>query len=175
MQVVKYGLLGLLAKEPRHGYELKAAFEELLGGSWPLNIGQVYSTLGRLERDDLVEAEVVAQDPLPDRKVYSITEAGRDDLRQWMDEPMQPPVRLRDELFLKVLLQSCLAGNDPRPLIARQRQRNFQTLAELASVRSDRSVDPSTVLLVDGVMLHIEADLKWLELCEDQLNARGHL
>jgi DNA-binding PadR family transcriptional regulator len=172
MQLVKYGLLGLLAKEPRHGYELKVAFEELLGGSWPLNIGQVYSTLGRLERDALVEAEVVAQDPLPDRKVYSITQTGRDDLARWMDEPNEAPVRLRDDLFLKVLLQSRFAGADSRPLIARQRQIYLQALAELSALRSD---DQFPRLLVEAAMLHIEADLKWLELCEDRLNARGQL
>jgi DNA-binding PadR family transcriptional regulator len=169
MQVVKYGLLGLLTKEPRHGYELKGAFEDLLGGSWPLNIGQVYSTLGRLERDGLVDAEVVAQDPLPDRKVYSITQAGRDDLARWMEEPSEATLRLRDELFLKVVLQSRLDGADPGPLIARQRQHYFQTLAELSAIHG---VDAATKLLVDGAMLHIEADLKWLDLFENQ---RGQL
>jgi DNA-binding PadR family transcriptional regulator len=170
MQIVKYGLLGLLAKEPRHGYELKASFEELLGGSWPLNIGQVYTTLARLERDGLVEAEVVAQEPLPDRKVYSITPGGRDDLTTWMDEPSEAPVRVRDELFLKVLLQMRLEGADPGLLIARQRQRHMQSLADLQGARG--GADSTTQLLVDAAMLHIEADLKWLDLCENRLGGQ---
>jgi DNA-binding PadR family transcriptional regulator len=170
MQTVKYGLLGLLAKEPRHGYELKSSFEQLLGETWPLNIGQVYSTLGRLERDGLVAGEVVAQDPLPDRKVYSITQAGRDDLAAWLDEPAEAPVRIRDELFLKVVLHTRLAGRDPLPLIARQRQRHLQALSELAAARD--GADETTGLLVEAAMLHIEADLRWLELCEDRVRGQ---
>jgi DNA-binding PadR family transcriptional regulator len=167
MQIVKYGLLGLLAKEPHHGYELKSAFEDLLGDSWPLNIGQVYSTLARLERDRLVEAELVAQDALPDRKVYHITPAGRDDLTTWIDEPSEPPVRVRDELFLKVVLQMRLDGRDPGILISRQRARHLQSLADLPSART--AIDATTQLLVDAAMLHIEADLRWLDLCEERL------
>jgi DNA-binding PadR family transcriptional regulator len=167
MQIVKYGLLGLLAKEPKHGYELKAEFEELLGGSWPLNIGQVYSTLGRCERDGLVSSEVVTQDVLPDRRVYSITQAGRDELASFLGEPGEPPLRIRDELFLKVLLASRLHGHDPMRLITRQRQRHLQSLSELAALRGELSV--AAELVVEGAMLHVEADLRWLDLCEQRL------
>ena len=80
----KYALLGLLAQEPRHGYDLKTAFETLLGGTWPLNIGQVYSTLSRLERDGFVESQVVPQDLLPDRKVYALTQTGLEELDRWL-------------------------------------------------------------------------------------------
>ena len=167
MQIVKYGLLGLLAKEPKHGYELKAEFEELLGGSWPLNIGQVYTTLARCDRDSLVESEVVEQDALPDRRVYSITQAGRDELERFLDEPGEPPMRLRDEVFLKILLAARLKGADPGRLIARQRQRHLQSLSELAALRGQLA--PAAELVVEGAMLHVEADLRWLDLCEDRL------
>src|SRR6185436_4030481 len=75
--MLKYLLLALLAKAPQHGYELKQSFEDMLGGTWLLNIGQVYTTLGRLEEDGLIEPTVVRQDLLPDRKVYSLTASQR--------------------------------------------------------------------------------------------------
>src|SRR5947208_15504267 len=86
--VLKFALLGLLAKESRHGYDLKRAFERLLGGTWPINIGQIYTTLTRLERDGLVTAETVTQTSVPDRKVYSLTPAGHDALAEWLAQPV---------------------------------------------------------------------------------------
>lgn len=169
MQAVKFALLGLLADEPSHGYDLKGDFEELLGGSWPLNIGQVYSTLARLERDGLVESRVVRQNPLPDRKVYSITEQGRAELERWLTEPSEGPLPLRDEVFVKVLVAERTKGSVPSALIARQRQHYFQTMGELAALRASEKLDETTKLIVDGAMLHVEAYLRWLELCEDRL------
>ena len=100
--MLRYVVLGLLGAEPRYGYELKAVFEAFLGGTWPLNIGQVYTTLTRLERDGLVVAEVVPQDQTPDRKVYALTDAGRAELDAWLAAVEIGPVRLRDEFFLRI-------------------------------------------------------------------------
>src|SRR4051794_22907006 len=111
--MLKYVLLGLLDAEPRYGYELKAVFEQFLGGTWPLNIGQVYTALSRLERQGLVECQVVPQDLLPDRKVYALTAKGRDELRAWADDPDDGPVSLRDPFFLKIAVAS-LTGESPR-------------------------------------------------------------
>ena len=133
--VLKYVLLALLARSEAHGYELRSAFENLLGGTWPLNIGQVYTALARLEADGLVSCEVVAQDLLPDRKVYSLTESGRQELKRWTEEPADGPVRLRDELFLKVMARSLLRRGDPLSLVWRQRQSHMQSLAELTAMR----------------------------------------
>lgn len=169
MHAVKYALLGLLASAPRHGYDLKAAFEELLGGSWPLNIGQVYTTLARLERDGFVRSRVVPQDLVPDRKVYEITAPGRDELERWLEQPANGPVRLKDELFVKVLVQSLVKGGNARALIGRQRREHLQTLAQLAELQADDDLNPATRLIVEGAMLHVEADLQWLELCEERL------
>src|SRR5437763_12827146 len=96
----RFVLLGLLDAEPRYGYDLKAVFEEFLGGTWPLNIGQVYTTLARLEQEGLVSCEVVPQQLLPDRKVYSLTDAGEHQLSRWADQAVAGPIRLRDEFFL---------------------------------------------------------------------------
>jgi DNA-binding PadR family transcriptional regulator len=172
MQAVKYALLGLLSLRARHGYDLKGAFEDLLGGAWPLNVGQVYTTLGRLERDGLVQSEVVPQDLVPDRKVYRITKQGERDLTDWLGEPTSEVVRLKDEFFIKVLVGGLVNGGDPRDLIQKQRREYFQALADLAALRANDELNPMTRLLVDGAMLHVEADLRWLDLCEERFGTR---
>ncbi|HYZ93581.1 MAG TPA: PadR family transcriptional regulator [Actinomycetota bacterium] len=173
MHAVKYALLGLLATGRRHGYDLKGAFEDLLGGSWELNIGQVYTTLARLERDGLVRSRIVPQDLVPDRKVYEITPAGRTELKRWLGEPANGPVRLKDELLVKVLVQSVVKDGDAGDLIARQRLQHLQTLSQLSELREDEDLNPATRLIVEGAMLHVEADLEWLDLCEERLTRRG--
>jgi DNA-binding PadR family transcriptional regulator len=169
MTMLKHMLLALLSLEPRHGYDLKNAFETLLGGTWPLNIGQVYTTLSRLERDDLVESEVVPQELLPDRKVYAITEKGREALAQWLRQPASDSIRLKDEFFIKLLVHQLVGSKDALPLIRKQVQVYMQKTAQLISLRSDASLDPATILLIDGAILHLEADLRWLDLCEERL------
>ena len=166
--MLKYAILGLLAQEPRHGYDLRNAFETLLGGTWPLNIGQVYTTLSRLERDGFVESQVIPQELLPDRKVYSLTQEGKDELEQWLEEPTQGTIRLKDEFFIKLLILQMVDSSDPTNLIRRQRQVYMQNLAQLTNLLSDTNLDPSTTLLVEGAILHVEADLDWLDLCEER-------
>lgn len=162
-------LLGLLDAEPRYGYELKAVFESFLGGTWPLNPGQVYTTLARLERDGCVVAEVVPQDGLPDRKVYALTDTGRDELHRWFDGVDRGPVRLRDELFLKVAVRSLTDPASAATLIAAQRAAHLDALAELQSATDDAHVEPTTGLLIEGAMLRLEADLRWLDVAESRL------
>ncbi len=167
--MLKYALLGLLAQAARHGYDLKNAFEAMLGGTWPLNIGQVYTTLARLERDGLVESQVVPQDLLPDRKVYSLTGAGREELARWLAEPTTGSIRLKDEFFLKLLAHQLAGSDGSLALIWKQRQVYMQTLAQLTALRTDPSLELATALLVEGAILHVEADLGWLDLCEERL------
>ena len=167
--MLKHMLLGLLKQESRHGYDLKNAFENLLGGTWLLNIGQVYTTLARLERDGLVESETVLQDLLPDRKVYTITPAGEEELEIWLTESASENIRLKNEFFIKLLVHRLVSSDDFKTLIWKQRQTNMQTLAELTSLHSDQSLEPVTNLLIEGAILQIEADLKWLDLCEQRL------
>ena len=119
--MLKYLLLALLAKAPHHGYELKQSFEDMLGGTWLLNIGQVYTTLGRLEEDGLIEPTVVRQDLLPDRKVYSLTQLGEKELRRWLEEPVVGLIRLREEVFLKIVAQGIADPAAALALIASQR------------------------------------------------------
>ena len=169
--MLKYALLGLLAQEPRHGYDLKNAFETMLGGTWPLNIGQVYTTLARLERDGLVESQVVPQDLLPDRKVYSLTAMGQEELDRWLAEPTKESIRLKDEFFIKLLVHQFISPQGSLALIWKQRQVYMQTLTDLTALRVDPALDPATRLLMEGAILHVEADLEWLDLCEESLKS----
>jgi DNA-binding PadR family transcriptional regulator len=173
--MVKDVLLALLAKGPKHGYELKSDFEDLLGGTWDLNVGQVYLTLGRLERDGLVESDVVPQDTRPDRKVYAITKLGRKELDRWSNEPVQDPVHLRAELLLKVMVHALIESDDPQALIWGQRQRHLELLSQLLALRDEPDLATSTALLVEAGVAHLEADLKWLDVVERRLGRRRKL
>lgn len=166
--MLKYVLLGLLAKGPAHGYELRAAVQQLFGGTWDLNVGQVYTTLARLERDGLVESERVAQAAFPDRRVCSLTEAGSQALLDWLPNPV-PSSHLKQELFAKVLLHAVLDAGDAVAFIRLQRQRCLESLAELNRLRADDGTDPATQLLIDGAVFHVDADVRWLEECETRL------
>ena len=171
--MLKFLVLALLSGKPRYGYDLKSVFEEFLGGTWPLNIGQVYTTLSRLEAEGLVQCELVPQELLPDRKVYSLTADGEAELLAWADTPSEGPIRLRDDFFLKVLARSIIDDGDVRGLVTKQRRSHLLALAELATLRTDPSIHPATALLLEGAMLRAEADLKWLDLCEQRLKELG--
>ncbi len=169
--MLKYALLALLAEEPRHGYDLKQAFESMLGHTWSVNIGQVYSTLARLERDGLVACAEVPQERLPNRKVCHLTEQGREALAAWLTEPATPSARLRVDFYLKLLMARRSGVVDLRTLIDRQRQALLQSLADLTPLLTDP--DEERRLLAEGLQLHLEADLRWLERCEEVWESHG--
>lgn len=178
---VREGLLALLADGPSHGYQLKVGFETATGGVWPLNVGQVYTTLDRLERDGLVAA-----DEHDGQKTYAITAAGTLALGEWWeatpgDEP--PP---RDELLLKVLFA---IEQDPAradAVIARQRHavlsllQNRRRAARARATTSEEARPPdgpelAGTLMDDALVVRAEADLRWLDLCEERLAQRKKL
>jgi DNA-binding PadR family transcriptional regulator len=169
--MIKFLLLGLLAARPRHGYELKALFEELFGGTWPLNPGQVYMTLQKLEDEGLVTSEVVAQDLLPDRRVYSITEDGRGELKKWTTESSDGPIRIREEMVAKVLTAIVTDDTSATDLVWAQRRQHLQALASLRDKKNDPSLSLATRLVIDGAILRAESDLRWLDLCEERLQS----
>jgi DNA-binding PadR family transcriptional regulator len=171
---VKHALLGLLAQRPMHGYELKSAFEETVGTLWDLNIGQIYNTLRLLERDGLVELQGQEQEGRgPPRKVYAIAEAGRQELAHWMDEPLRQPRRLKDAFYIKLVFHRLLGLGDIQTLIWNQRQAYLQVLRQLNDMRAevDPEDDPLTTLLLEGGAFHLEADLEWLDRCEELLGS----
>jgi len=167
--VLRFVLLGLLDAEPRYGYELKAVFEQFLGGTWQLNIGQIYTTLGKLEGDGWVASQVVPQDASPDRKVYELTPRGRRALAEWAGTTEDGPVRLREEMFLKVAVLSLRDSGGARALIHGQRVAHLATLASLTDLQRDPAQHPATELLLEAAMLRLEADLRWLDLAEARL------
>jgi DNA-binding PadR family transcriptional regulator len=170
---MRYAFLALLANQPRHGYDLKLALEQVFDEALPpMNAGQVYTTLARLERDGLVRGARVAEDRR-DKRVYELTEAGRAALAGWLSEPAPGP-QLKDEFLMKLVF-SQMAGVDvthePAEMIARQRRAYLQSLRELNDLagRLAAGSNQAAALLAEGAILHLEADLKWLDLCEEQL------
>jgi DNA-binding PadR family transcriptional regulator len=166
---VRHAVLALLADRPAHGYEIKRGLEQRFGSVVaPLNAGQVYTTLQRLQRDELVADDAVAQSGRPDKRVYRLTAAGRRALEEWLGVP-SAPTRLRDDFFMKLVFAQSLGLADPAALIARQREAYLRSLGELERVLADGGADGTTALVVEGAALHLEADLKWLDRCEEVL------
>jgi DNA-binding PadR family transcriptional regulator len=161
-------LLALLAKEPAHGYELKTQLEQIFGEAYPSpNIGQIYVTLQRLERDGLVRSQDVVQATRPNKRVYELTEAGYDALAGWIDQPSEGP-RVRDDFFMKLALSQLARISDRLGLITRQRHHCLGQLRSL-SVLATTADKPIPRLLIEGAMLHLQADLDWLQRCQDEL------
>ena len=163
-------LLALLAKEPAHGYELKQALEQTFGAAYPQpNIGQIYVTLGRLENNGLIRWQDVSQSSRPNKRVYEITDAGREDLAKWFEEPTDGP-RVRDEFFLKLVLAPETGLADRLALINKQRRHYLNTMRGLSRLAAAEDRDNRVAqLLIEGAMLHLQADLDWLERCQEEL------
>jgi DNA-binding PadR family transcriptional regulator len=170
---LKFALLALLSSGPAHGYELKQRFESRFNAVWPpVNIGQIYTTLQRLERDGLVHGYEVEQAGRPAKHVFEITEAGYRALSEWFHET-DPAPRIRDELFLKLVLSRESDLADPRAIIESRRNVLLQELRDLNQLASEQGDDQAALLLIDGTVLHLEADLKWLDLCEQSLGTEA--
>ncbi|MEZ4832077.1 MAG: helix-turn-helix transcriptional regulator [Caldilineaceae bacterium] len=175
---LKHALLALLADEPSYGYELNRRFEDALGPLWPLREAQVYNNLRALEDAGLVVLEArVEQENSPDRKRYAVTEAGREELQSWLLAPVRSSRKLKDDFYLKL---SILGGVLRRPehlieLLWRQREVTLQQLRELeqALIEAESGEDDVTAALLEGAILHTEADLTWLDRCEERLLQEG--
>jgi DNA-binding PadR family transcriptional regulator len=171
---MRYPFLAVLAAGPAYGYELRSTLQERFGEVLPpLNAGQVYTTLGRLERDGLVAGQDVVQERRPNKRVYSITDAGRTAIKEWVERPTTR-THLKDEFFLKLVLAAEAGLADARSLIARERQACLQALRDLDELAtSKRQAGAVARLMLEGAALHLEADLKWLDRCEAQLERGG--
>lgn len=166
---MKYYFLSLLAQSPTHGYDLLQSYERMFAAVLPaLNAGQIYTTLGRLERDGLVQKSEVAQEGKPDKNVYELTQVGRQALGAWFAEPLTGP-RLKDNFFLKLVSARMSGLVDPCGLIAAQRQQYLQSLHNLnaLALQPEMAAEPAKGVLIQGAILHLKADLEWLDLCEE--------
>nr|MDT0661399.1 PadR family transcriptional regulator [Micromonospora sp. DSM 115978] len=165
---IRHGLLALLERGPMYGYQLRSAFEESTAATWPLNIGQVYTTLARLERDELVR-------PLPEndggQRPYEITNAGRAELALWFSSPISRTDRPRDELAIKLALAITTPGVDVRAVVQTQRSATMRALQEFTrlKVRDDRPGDLAWRLVLDALVFQAEAEVRWLDHCESSL------
>jgi DNA-binding PadR family transcriptional regulator len=171
LRVVQEVLLALLAKEASHGYQLRARLALALGPlAGALNDGQVYVTLTRLERAGLLTSTRVGQTDRPDRKVYALTDAGRDRVGEWMHDTSWPKPAPA-EFHLKLVSAAAAGLADPVRLVDGQRRELLVALAQAqraALAEPDGSV---SALLLEGVVLRLQADLRWLEACARYWNS----
>jgi DNA-binding PadR family transcriptional regulator len=135
-----------------------------------LNAGQIYSTLARLERDGLVVGQSVEGDSRR-KRVYELTKAGRTALAGWIEAPV-PGTRLKDEFFMKLVILASAGLAEPKALIAGQRREYLQSLRDLDATLTANGNRPAAELLVEGAVLHLKADLEWLDLIEQRLPMR---
>jgi DNA-binding PadR family transcriptional regulator len=170
---VRHAVLGLLAQHPRHGYELRAAFQALVGGeeNWDVKPAQIYTTLTRLEQGGFVAEDSIEQDAGPEKRIYAITLAGRKILAEWFARGIDPGHQ-HDEFFLKLMIGLASGAADPYRLIQSQRAYLFQELHDITEHRShaDPSRELAMIFLLDKAVMHLEADLRWLDMIEARLD-----
>ena len=161
-------LLGLLDREPSHGYDLKRDYDAYFGRGRPLPFGQVYATLARLARDGKAVAGDAEPGAGPDRKRYTITQTGKYEVEEWLGEPIPAEPYLQTDLFVKVVL-SLMLGRPAEEYLDVQRAAHLQRMRELTDLkRQGNLVD---VLLADHGLFHLEADLRWIDLTAARLTA----
>jgi DNA-binding PadR family transcriptional regulator len=164
---VPLALLGLLEREPSHGYDLKRDYDAYFGRGRPLPYGQVYATLARLARDGKVVPGEVEPGAGPDRKRYAITDIGRCEVEAWLAEPVEPEPHLQTVLFVKVVL-ALMLGHSAARYLDIQRGAHLRRMRELTELkRSGTLVDG---LLADHGLFHLEADLRWIDMTSARLD-----
>lgn len=168
---IHHAVLALLAEGTSYGYELKSRFEESVGPQWgELNIGHLYQVLDRLERDRLVTKRVVPQQDRPDRVVYRLTRAGREELEGWLETPFVRRA-YRDDLFLKLFAAARLGGEQLETFLRVQREAFLTELAALGKLRRLHREEPLISLLIEAATLHTKADLRLVDRAEAAMPA----
>jgi DNA-binding PadR family transcriptional regulator len=159
--------LGLLEARPRHGYDLKRAYDERFGADRPLAYGQVYATLSRLLKHGLVSVDGVESGEGPERKRYAITDAGVADVERWLAQAEKPEPYLQSTLYMKVVL-ALLSGRPAAEVLDTQRAEHLRLMRALT--RRKAAGDLAEQLICDHALFHLEADLRWLELTTARLD-----
>ena len=162
---VKHALLTLLDRGPMHGYQLRAEFEASTGATWPLNIGQVYSTLARLERDGLVSPVEGGDES---QRLYAITEAGHDEVVAWFATPVAGEPA-RNEVTIKLAFAAGTPGLDVAEVVQIQRRATIKALQDYTRARERAGADLAWQLVVDSLIFAAEAEVRWLDHCETRL------
>jgi DNA-binding PadR family transcriptional regulator len=170
---VRHAMLGLIAERPRHGYDLLLAFEALVGGAavWEVKPAQIYATLARLEDAGQIVQEAVTQDGGPERHIYGITTSGLEELRTWFETPVSSDHQ-RDEVFVKLMVSLLRTEASAIDVIRVQRAALYRELHRIMDLRqqTDPTVDLAHALLWDKAVMHVEANLRWLDMVEARLD-----
>ncbi|WP_329039003.1 PadR family transcriptional regulator [Streptomyces sp. NBC_00178] len=170
---IRHGLLALLEQGPRYGSQLRTEFESRTGATWPLNVGQVYTTLSRLERDGMV-----TQDGKDDagHALHAITDAGRTELRSWFETPVDRSSPPRDELAIKLAMAVGAPGVDITAIIQSQRSHTLKAMQDYTRLKAQAlAEDPADrdgvawLLVVEQLIFQAEAEARWLDHCESRL------
>ncbi|MEV6650190.1 PadR family transcriptional regulator [Streptomyces sp. NPDC051219] len=174
---IRHGLLALLERGPRYGSQLRTEFESRTGATWPLNVGQVYTTLGRLERDGMV---VPSGEDDAGHALYAITDAGREELHSWYERPVDRTSPPRDELSIKLAMAVGAPGVDIRAVIQAQRHATVKAMQDytrlkaraLAAIESGGARerdDVAWLLVLEQLIFQTEAEARWLDHSESRL------
>lgn len=160
---VKHAILILLSQSSRHRYDLKVSFESMVYNQWEINAGQIYTTIDRLVRDGLVD-EAPAEES--DLRIYHITTNGENEVNQWLLSPVEKPL-LKDEFYFKLLCAKQLNYNTVQNIVKKQKETIIKNIFELQLLRKkiERTPENEIILyLIEGKMLHLEADMKWVDM-----------
>ena len=165
---VRHALLALLSDGPKFGLQLQQEFETRTGEVWPLNVGQVYTTLQRLERDGLVESEEAERDG--PQKDFRITSAGSHELADWLRTPPDSAIPPRDELVIKVLVGLRLPGVDIHGIVQAHRRHLVETMQRYTHLKAEASdQDVGLALVVDAEIFRLEGIIRWLDAADARL------
>ena len=163
---VRQSLLAMLDEGPRYGAQMRSEFEARTGATWPLNVGQVYTTLTRLERDELVVSE--GQDE-SGHVLYRITEAGTQEVANWFATPVDRVAPTRDELAIKLAFAVTVPGLDVARVVLRQRAATLGALQDYTRLKDQLMDDPDELpwlLVLDSLVFAAEAEIRWLDHIE---------
>ena len=165
---VRHALLALLSQGPKYGMQLKEEYEGATGDAWPLNVGQVYTTLQRLERDGLVESNPAGDDER--QRDYRITAPGQSELENWLTTPPGPGSPPRDELITKVLVALRVPGIDVHDVIQAHRRQAVELMRQWTSFKQEEAeLDVPFALMVEAELFRLEAVVKWLDIADRQV------
>ena len=164
---IRHALLALLAEGPKYGLQLREEFESRTGEVWPLNVGQVYTTLQRLERDGLVESDGEPEGP---QKSFRLTEGGAGELAEWLRTPPDLSAPPRDELVIKVLVAIRLPGVDVHEVIQAHRRYIVELMQQWTRLKDEEGdLDLSLALVVDAELYRLDSVVQWLDTAEGRL------
>ena len=167
---VRHAVLALLSERPKYGLQLKQEFEAGTGEVWPLNVGQVYTTLQRLDRDGLVESDADGGGDEGPQRVYRITASGRQELASWLGPPSGTTNPPRDELVIKVLIALCIPGMDVAEVIQSHRRWLIEAMQYFTHLKEDACADDIGLLVVaDAEIYRLDAVVRWLDSTESRL------